>query len=206
MKIAIVDYGMGNIFSLYGALNYVSPAAKIELTHDKKILEKVDLIFLPGVGHFKSAMDKLISLDLVNTIKELVLGDKKPIMGICLGMQLLFTDSSEGGDISGIGLLKGNVRPLKNGNEKIPHIGFDTITPPLKSLMFSNINNYDFYFVHSYCINTVRDNSLITLCDYNEKFIAAVENEHIWGTQFHPEKSQKSGLKILKNFIETHGD
>jgi imidazole glycerol-phosphate synthase subunit HisH len=206
MKIAIVDYGMGNIHSLKSALLYISPRANIALTNDGVALENSDLIFLPGVGHFKTAMDKLESLRLVKTLRELVLDKKKSIMGICLGMQLLFSDSSEGGINLGLGLLNGQVRYIADGVEKIPHIGFNTVTPPSQSRMFAGIDNLDFYFVHSYCVKDIGfDANTTTRCNHNEKFVAAIENGHIWGSQFHPEKSQESGLKLLENFINTHG-
>ena len=202
MKIAIVDYGMGNIHSLKSALIYISPNAVIDLVKDNKMLDKADLIFLPGVGHFKVAMEKLVSLNLVNTLRNLVLDNKKPIMGICLGMQLLFKNSSEGGINPGIGLLNAKVRHINEGMEKTPHIGFNSVEPAIDSYMFNNIENLDFYFVHSYCVNETRLNGAqITYCNYNEKFVAAVESNNIWGTQFHPEKSQKSGLQLLSNFI-----
>jgi len=198
---------MGNIHSLKSALIYICPNADIYLAQDRKMLDKADLIFLPGVGHFKVAMDKLASLNLVNTLRELVLDKKRPIMGICLGMQLLFKNSSEGGINSGIGLLNAEVRHINEGIEKIPHIGFNSVEPATDSIMFNNIGNLDFYFVHSYCVNdTGLDGEYITYCNYNEKFVAAVESNNIWGTQFHPEKSQKSGLQLLSNFINHFGN
>ena len=206
MKIAIVDYGMGNIHSLKGALAYISPSANIALVNDSKSLGEADLIFLPGVGHFKAAMEALDSLGLAEILKILVLDNKKPIMGICLGMQLLFSNSSEGGINPGLGFVGGKVRRIADGLDKIPHIGFDTVNPPSHSLMFAEIDNHDFYFVHSYCVEDTDDNCITTYCNYNKNFVAAIEKEHIWGTQFHPEKSQSSGLQLLKNFIITLGN
>ena len=205
MRIGIVNYGMGNIHSLKGALANISPSADIELVNDSKSLSEVDLIFLPGVGHFKVAMETLGSLGLADVLKMLVLDNKKPIMGICLGMQLLFSNSSEGGINSGLGFVDGKVRRIADGLEKIPHIGFDTVNPPSHSLMFAEIENPDFYFVHSYCAKNTDNACITTYCDYNEIFVAAIEKEHIWGTQFHPEKSQGSGLQLLRNFIFTYG-
>ena len=206
MKIAIVDYGMGNIHSLKGALSYISPSADIALVNDGKSLGEADLIFLPGVGHFKAAMEALDSLGLSDMLKISVLDNKKPIMGICLGMQLLFSNSSEGGVNPGLGLVDGKVRRIDDGVEKIPHMGFDRVSPSSESKMFTGIDKLDFYFVHSYCVKETGNESLLTYCDYNEIFIAAIEKEHIWGTQFHPEKSQGSGLQLLSNFIFTYGN
>ena len=167
---------------------------------------ETDLIFLPGVGHFKAAMEALDSLGLAEMLKILVLDNKKPIMGICLGMQLLFSNSSEGGKNLGLGLVDGKGRRIEEGVEKIPHIGFDRVSPSSGSKMFAGIDKLDFYFVHSYCVKDADNESLLSYCDYNENFVATIEKEHIWGTQFHPEKSQGSGLQLLRNFIVIHGN
>ena len=135
MRIAIVDYGMGNIHSLKGALTFVSSSADIALVNDGKSLGDADLIFLPGVGHFKNAMEALDSLGLSEVLQSLVLDKKRPMMGICLGMQLLFSNSSEGGVNPGLGLIEGKVRRIKDGDEKIPHIGFDEVNPPSGPIM-----------------------------------------------------------------------
>ena len=206
MRIAIVDYGMGNIHSLKGALTFVSSSADIALVNDEKTLGDADLIFLPGVGHFKNAMEALDSLGLSEVLQSLVLDKKRPIMGICLGMQLLFSNSTEGGINPGLGLIEGKVRRIKDGDEKIPHIGFDEVNPPSGSKMFAGVEKLDFYFVHSFCVRETLDDSLITYCNHNDQFVATIEKEHIWGTQFHPEKSQENGLKLLRNFIVTYGN
>ena len=206
MRIAIVDYGMGNIHSLKGALTFISSSADIALVNDEKTLGDADLIFLPGVGHFKNAMEALDSLGLSEVLQSLVLDKKRPIMGICLGMQLLFSNSTEGGINPGLGLIEGKVRRIKDGDEKIPHIGFDEVNPPSGSKMFAGVEKLDFYFVHSFCVRETLDDSQITYCNHNDQFFAAIEKEHIWGTQFHPEKSQENGLKLLRNFIDTYGN
>ena len=196
---------MGNIHSLKGALAYISSSADIALVNDDKSLNEADLIFLPGVGHFKTAMEALGSLGLAEVLKMLVIDKKKPIMGICLGMQLLFSNSSEGGISPGLGFVDGKVRRIKDGAEKIPHIGFDDVSTASGGKMFTGISKLDFYFVHSYCVKDADNESKVSYCDYNENFVASVEKEHIWGTQFHPEKSQGSGLQLLSNFIATYG-
>jgi glutamine amidotransferase len=206
MRIAIVDYGMGNIHSLKGALTFISSSADIALVNDEKTLGDADLIFLPGVGHFKNAMEALDSLGLSEVLQSLVLDKKSPIMGICLGMQLLFSNSTEGGINPGLGLIEGKVRRIKDGDEKIPHIGFDEVNPPSGSKMFAGVEKLDFYFVHSFCVRETLDDSQITYCNHNDQFFAAIEKGHIWGTQFHPEKSQENGLKLLRNFIVTYGN
>ena len=206
MRIAIVDYGMGNIHSLKGALTFISSSADIALVNDEKTLGDADLIFLPGVGQFKNAMEALDSLGLSEVLQSLVLDKKRPIMGICLGMQLLFSNSTEGGINPGLGLIEGKVRRIKDGDEKIPHIGFDEVNPPSGSKMFAGVEKLDFYFVHSFCVRETLDDSQITYCNHNDQFFAAIEKGHIWGTQFHPEKSQENGLKLLRNFIDTYGN
>ena len=207
MKIIIVDYGMGNIQSLIGALKSLNHKAKIFVSNEHDIISAADLLFLPGVGHFKAAMDNLESLELTELLRELVLYKGIPIMGICLGMQLLFRSSLEGGFIKGLGFFDAEVKPIRSGREKIPHIGFNTVVPATKSKMFKKIKHRDFYFVHSFCVNNLEiKDAKITYCDYNESFIAAIELKNIWGTQFHPEKSQDSGLKLINNFLVTHAN
>ena len=205
MKIVIVDYGMGNIQSLKGAISTLNHKAKIFVSNEHNIISEADLLFLPGVGHFKAAMDKLESLKLTELLRELVLYKGIPIMGICLGMQLLFRNSLEGGFVKGLGFFDAEVKPIRSGREKIPHIGFNTVVPATKSKMFKKIKHRDFYFVHSYCVNNLEiKDAEITFCNYNESFIAAIEAGKIWGTQFHPEKSQDSGLQLINNFLVTH--
>ena len=206
MKIVIVDYGMGNIHSLKSALDNVSKLSDVSVSNEHNHISNADLIFLPGVGNFKTAMDKLKTLGLTNLLKELVIQEKKPIMGICLGMQLLFRCSSEGGTSPGLGFLDAEVTKLSDGKEKIPHIGFNSVCPSKNSLMFKNIGHMDYYFVHTYCVSKFEQKGVqVSYCDYNDNFVAAVEFKNIWGTQFHPEKSQGSGLKILSNFVNTCG-
>lgn len=206
MKTVIIDYGMGNVHSLKGALLNATKIADISVSNDHNLISKADLIFLPGVGHYKAAMGKLESLGLTNLLKELVINKKKPIMGICLGMQLLFRDSSEGGISPGLGFFNAEVRNFREGKEKIPHIGFNSVSPSKNSLMFKNIDHMDFYFVHAYRVAEVElEGTHLSYCNYNERFVASIEYENIWGTQFHPEQSQGSGLRILSNFVNSYG-
>ena len=197
---------MGNVHSLKGAIKKAVPSLEVIISNDYNIISESKLIFLPGVGHFKSAMQSLEKLDLNNLIRDLIIVEKKPIMGICLGMQLLFSSSTEGGFIKGLNLIPGEVTKLKTGKDKVPHIGFNSVIPSKKSRMFKNIDYYDFYFVHSYCVHQLLiEDVQITRCNNNGEFVAAIEHNHIWGTQFHPEKSQGEGLRLIKNFIEFYG-
>ena len=203
--IAIIKYGMGNLGSVLNMLRRLGNYEAI-ITSDLKKIESAEKLILPGVGSFKKAMENLEQGGFLPILEKKVLQNKTPIMGICLGMQLLFSNSSEGGINNGLGLIDGEVRRIKSGYQKIPHIGFDKVNFPSGSKMFAGIEKLDFYFVHSFCVKNYDNASLISHCIYNESFIAAIEKQHIWGTQFHPEKSQKNGLELLRNFLLAHGN
>ncbi|MBQ2971948.1 MAG: imidazole glycerol phosphate synthase subunit HisH [Ruminococcus sp.] len=201
--VAIVDYGVGNLFSLKSSLAAIG--ADVTVTSNKDELEKADQIILPGVGAFEDAAKKLKDSGLDKTIKDLV-NNGKPLMGICLGMQLLFDKSYEYGEHEGLGLIKGVVKPIKDDvsvEYKIPHIGWN----PLKfkgavSPIFKYINDSDcVYFVHSFYAKEC-DNSVIATAEYGAELTAAVASKNIFGCQFHPEKSGTVGLNILKAFVE----
>ena len=204
--IAIVDYGVGNLFSLKSSLSAIG--AKAIVTGDAEVLRCADKIILPGVGAFGDAAKKLrdAGLDTV-LIEEASKG--KPLMGICLGMQMLFEKSYEYGEHEGLGLIPGSVRPiddLTDGTVKIPHIGWNVLRFPkgrAKHPVFRYINEGDFvYFVHSFC-GVDCDASLIADTDYGVPITAAVANGNVCGMQFHPEKSGKVGLRILAAFCDT---
>ncbi|MBP3361974.1 MAG: imidazole glycerol phosphate synthase subunit HisH [Clostridia bacterium] len=201
--IAIVDYGVGNIFSL--SSSFKSIGADAALTGDKKEIEKADKIILPGVGAFADAADKLKRSGLFSFLQEQCAGGK-PMLGICLGMQLLFEKSYEYGESEGLGLIKGSVKPISEYIEpglKIPHIGWNSLQfPSEKNELFKYINEGDFvYFVHSYH-GADCDDSLIASTQYGGTLTAAVADKNVYGTQFHPEKSGETGLSILKAFCE----
>ena len=201
IKITIIDYGMGNLHSVKRKLDLNKANSFITSSH-KEILE-ADKVVLVGVGHFKKAMEALYNLDLVKVLRDEVLNKKKPVFGICLGMQLLFSSSEEGGNIPGLNLVEGFVKKLDTGSQKIPHIGFNSVSCGSDSIMMKNIQSKDFYFVHSYCVKNVPKKVVKIICYHNKSFVAAFENQNIWGTQFHPEKSQNNGLLLIKNFLET---
>lgn len=200
MKVVIVNYGMGNIYSIQSALNFLG--FENEYSDDHKKILNADKIVLPGVGSFRKAMENITYKGLQNPIKEAVDVKGKPILGICLGMQLLGLSSTEDGFTNGLGLFDGTVERFSSTQHlKIPHIGYNEITPPEGSVLFQNISaGSDFYFVHSFRMMGSMDNR-ITTCNYGEKFIAAFEQKNVFGTQFHPEKSQTNGLILLKNFL-----
>lgn len=203
--IAIIDYGVGNLFSLKSSFAFIDKEAV--MTGDPEVIEKCDRIILPGVGAFSDAAKKLKESGLGDVVKEQA-AKGKPVLGICLGMQLLFEKSYEYGEHEGLGLIKGNVRPIADvvGKElKIPHIGWNALIFPKdkeKSPLYKYTNEGDFvYFVHSYYAADC-DESITAVSEYGAMITASVQNGNIYGAQFHPEKSGNVGLGILKAFCE----
>jgi len=200
--IAIIDYGVGNLFSLVSSLNAIGADAIV--TSDIETIKNADKLILPGVGAFSDAAKKLrdSGLDKV-VIEETEKG--KPLMGICLGMQMLFEKSFEYGEHQGLGLISGQVVPMEGKipeNLKIPHIGWNALKFKKQSPIFKYINEGDcVYFVHSYYAENC-DGNLIATCEYGKELTAAVQKDNVYGCQFHPEKSGSVGLKILKAFSE----
>lgn len=201
--IAIADYGVGNLFSLKSSFEYIGK--KTIVTSDKGQIKSADRIILPGVGAFGDAAEKLSESGLGELIIEEA-QKGKPIMGICLGMQLLFDKSYEYGEHKGLGLIKGEIRPIAEvvpRKYKIPHIGWNKLHfTKEKSRLFRYINEGDYvYFVHSYYGTDCKD-SLLATTEYGAELTAAVGKKNVFGCQFHPEKSGDTGLKILKAFAE----
>ena len=200
--IAIIDYGVGNLFSLRSSLNKIG--ADTVVTADPEVIAKADKLILPGVGAFADAAKKLRNSGLDKVIKaEAAAG--KPIMGICLGMQMLFEKSYEYGEHEGLGLLKGAVVPMEGSipaNLKIPHIGWNALHFQKESPLFRYIKEGDcVYFVHSFYASSCED-SLIATAEYGKELTAAVAKDNVMGCQFHPEKSGDVGLNILRAFCE----
>ena len=203
--IAIIDYGVGNLFSLKSSFAMLGEQATV--TADENEIDKADRIILPGVGAFGDAADKLNKSGLADVIKKQT-ENGKPLLGICLGMQLLFDKSYEYGEHEGLHLISGEIRPIADvidSGLKIPHIGWNALKFPEnkpKSPLFKYINEGDFvYFVHSFYAADCA-NSLIATTDYSAPLTAAAANGNVFGTQFHPEKSGEVGMKILKAFCE----
>ncbi len=199
--VAIIDYGVGNLFSLVSSFKIIGEEAIV--TGDEKVIKSADKIILPGVGAFEDAIKKLKDSGLSQTLLECVqMG--KPILGICLGMQLLFDKSYEYGEFEGLHLIDGEIRPIKEvigDNLKIPHIGWNALKFEKESKLFKYIKEGDFvYFVHSFyganCSNVT------ATAEYGAYLTASVEKGNVYGCQFHPEKSGKVGLNILKAFCE----
>ena len=202
-KVTIVDYGMGNIWSVASAFKYLN--CDIEITSDSRTVEKSQLLILPGVGSFKKAMNSLKELGLDEALTKRVSEEKVKILGICLGMQLMGTSSTEDGMTIGLNLIPAAVdrfTPNEVGSRKIPHVGFDRVQSRQGSIMFRNLTgNDDFYFVHSYRMVSRDLSGFLAMCNYGIDFLAAYEFENVYATQFHPEKSQTNGLQLLKNFL-----
>jgi len=204
--IAIIDYGVGNLFSLKSSLKAVGADAVV--TNDQKIIRSAEKIILPGVGAFKDASDKLFNSGLAEIVTEEA-KNGKPLLGICLGMQMLFEKSFEYGETKGLSLLKGEIRPISDvisRDLKIPHIGWNALKfNGERSPLFKYINEGDFvYFVHSFFAAGCED-SLIATAEYSCDITAAVGKNNIFGCQFHPEKSGSVGLNILRAFCEKGG-
>ena len=199
--IAIIDYGVGNLFSLISSLEYLGVESVV--TKDEQVIRNADKIILPGVGAFADAIRLLRQTGLVPLLEEQV-ASGKPLLGICLGMQLLFERGMEYGDHSGLGFVKGEVCPIADDAPqglKIPHMGWKKLDFKKQSPLFKYINEGDYvYFVHSY--HAKNSDSVIATSYYGIDLTAAVQNGNVYGAQFHPEKSGETGLKILKAFAE----
>ncbi len=199
--IAVIDYDAGNMKSVEKALDYLG--AEYTVTSDPEVLKQADKLILPGVGAFGDAMDALNQFGLTEVIKSLV-ASGKPILGICLGMQLFFEESEESPGVKGLSLLPGKI--LKFSSEyglKIPQIGWNSLDFPKKSKLFEGIEEGSYvYFVHSYYLKAENPEIVAATCEYGNHVHAAVEWNNIYACQFHPEKSSDVGLAILKNYIE----
>ena len=204
--IAIIDYGVGNLFSLKSS--FAAVGADVVVTDDRSVISAADKILLPGVGAFEDAARKLRERGLDGFIKEQA-AEGKPLMGICLGMQLLFEKSYEYGEHDGLGLIEGTVRPIADvipAGLKIPHIGWNGLNFRKYSPIFKSVNEGDcVYFVHSYYAADCEASTVAT-AEYGAPLTAAVQSGNVFGCQFHPEKSGTVGLSILKAFAELGED
>ena len=206
MNVTIVDYNSGNISSVINSFTEVAKGTvNLEVTSDLKKIKSSDKVVLPGQGSFKSCIDALNSINgLTDTLSEYVMIDKKPLFGICVGLQMFANVGYEETETKGLGWIPGKVSKIdnKNGRYKLPHIGWNQINIVKDSKIFKDIeNNSHMYFVHSYEFIPDDKNTISAITDYSTNIVCSVEKENIFGTQFHPEKSDKLGLKIIKNFI-----
>ena len=206
MKVTIVDYKSGNISSVINSFKEVAKnKVNLDVTSDLKKIKSSEKIVLPGQGSFKSCIDALNKIDgLIDTLNETVIIDKKPLLGICVGLQMFADTGYEETETKGLSWIPGKVLKINNqkGKYKLPHIGWNQINIVKDSKIFKDIeNNSHMYFVHSYEFVPEDKNVISATTDYSSNIVCSVEKENIFGTQFHPEKSDKIGLKIINNFI-----
>lgn len=201
-QIVIIDYGMGNLNSIKKKLTRLN--INVIISSDPKVIQASDKIILPGVGHFGKAMESLTKFHLIDILNEQVLIKKKPILGICLGMQLMANQSEEG-NVEGLGWIDANVVKFKVNDtlkHKIPHTGWNQISILKEGKLMQNIPDLsEFYFVHSYHYVSHNNSDILNETEFEYKFVSAIEKENIFGVQYHPEKSHDVGELLLKNFI-----
>ena len=203
MRISIIDYGLGNLRSVRGAVHKVGYEAVI--TNNVAELEKADKLVLPGVGAFGDGMRNLSDLGLIAPMNRMVMEKKKPLLAICLGFQLLSQGSHEFGFHQGLGWISATVEKIDTGGEKlpVPHVGWNDLFMVKDCILWDGIPEGTlFYYVHSYHVKCMEEGIIIGRCPYGTEFVAAIQQDNLYATQFHPEKSQYFGLMVLKNFIE----
>lgn len=201
--IVIIDYGVGNTYSVANAVNFLG-YGKVKISSEETVIKAADALILPGVGAFEACIDNLKKRNLEKMLGEQVLVQKKPILGICVGMQLLATDSEENGLHEGLGWIKGHVKKLSLPEGfAVPHVGWNNVALSREESLFNTSGGENnFYFDHSYYFNC-EDKYVTSYCDYGIKITASVQDDNIHGVQFHPEKSQNNGLKLFRSFFNS---
>jgi len=202
VRVGIIDYGMGNLLSVYHAFEIIG--ADVILCAYPEDIRAVDRLVLPGVGAFKDCMRNLEDTGFKEALNYAVFQEGRPIMGICLGMEVMARKSYEGGEYEGLGWFEAEVLRLqpRDPSLRVPHVGWNDITYREGSHMFKGVpHSTDFYFVHSFYMSCDREEDVEATCDYGGLFTASVKKDNIFATQFHPEKSQDYGLKVLENFL-----
>ena len=201
INIVLIDYGVGNTHSVVNALTTLD--YKVKISNEPHVIRNADVLILPGVGAFDTVMNNLRSRNLEETLNEEVLEKKKPILGICAGMQMMATRSEENGIHDGLNWIKGNVVKLELPEKfSVPHVGWNDVVIKKKEMLFSRLENKcHFYFDHSYHFVPDNPEHVAASCNYGIEVTAAVQDRHIMGVQFHPEKSQINGLKLFRSFF-----
>ena len=198
-RVGIVDIGIANIGSLHRCLKDIVESVNLVRTPDD--LVAIDRLILPGVGSFPEAMTRLRNCDLDRSIKEFVSVHKKPLLGICLGMQLLATVGEEHRETRGLGLIDGRVKKLEAKAIRIPHMGWNSVQSLRRSPLLEDVpDNHDFYFVHSFTFGPSEQKAILAVTEYGEQFCSIVQQDNIFGVQFHPEKSSIVGQRLISNF------
>ena len=199
-QILILDYGSGNVKSVFNICKYIDDNTVI--SNDIENIKKCSHIILPGVGSFKSSMDKIKKNLPLEEIMSQIVNKQKPILGICVGMQVLANIGYEFGECPGLGLIDGLLKKLETDEYPLPNIGWNNVVVEKDSLLFKKLEkDNSFYFIHSFAFIAKNQDNIIASSLYEQKFVSAIQKENIFGVQFHPEKSQKSGIQLLKNFI-----
>lgn len=201
--IVVIDYGLGNLRSVAGALEKIGQEPLI--SHKVKDIEKADKLILPGVGAFADGIKNLKELGLIEPLTRMVMKDRKPILGICLGFQLMAKESFEFGHHKGLSWINASVRKLEPEDKRlpVPHVGWNDLIQAKPCILFEGISEDTlFYYVHSYYVECENRDDIIGECEYGNRFTAAARIGNVYATQFHPEKSQLFGLTLLKNFVE----
>ncbi len=211
-RIAVIDYGMGNLHSVASALEHVGPNAEVVITSDAEIIKAADRVIFPGVGAIRDCMAEIRRLNFDQLMPE-VIASGKPVLGICVGMQALMNHSAENGGVDCIGQLDGEVKFF--GNElrgadgellKVPHMGWNQVAQTSDHPLWKGIEDGSrFYFVHSYYVSAANPQEVVGRCDYGLSFDVALSHNNLFAVQFHPEKSHTSGLQLLKNFVGWDG-
>lgn len=199
MQVAIIDYGMGNVASVEKALSFLGITSV--LTKDENEIAAADYIILPGVGAFGQGMHNLKESGLVKILNRQVFDNKKPFMGICLGMQLIAEKGYEPNECDGLGWVEGQVIKIEEAGRSIPHLGWNEIEVVNDSIL-NDFNQKDFYFIHSYHFDVTDNSKILATVNYGGSYVAALQKENIFAVQFHPEKSQTSGLALIRKFFE----
>lgn len=198
----IIDYGMGNLGSIANMIKKIG--YKSQITSNLDEIKNADKLILPGVGAFDNGMKNLHELGLIEVLNQKVLVDKTPILGICLGMQLM-TETSEEGKLQGLGWIDAHTKKFVSEALKIPHMGWNIITHKKESKLFDELDSEKrYYFVHSYYVDCNDQKDILAVTPYGKKFVSAFEKGNILGVQFHPEKSHQFGMNLLKNFVEKY--